>query len=314
MTMTSSPASRIVKMSELDLAMEKYIEGTTLRDNRPVRAVELRHFNYGDKDYKMSYGTCRNKLSKLRKAGKIQVQYRHSEAYYSVPGYSFAKQIKPDRVGGTLPLVGRQTPLYKWLKNRPTTKQSLHDIRLTFSAIGMWNTYSTIFPDYVNPANFDIALKSISFLSDIEVKVTVHHSDTVSVAIASSFKPLVIDIPDILYLIEVLTRVESTLSAYCTNFGFGSVFVPRYTNWIAKLWHFGWDTLDRYDGEQFHVTFEEGISDLWRTYTKKMKDGKKKVRIEHQDMPNKPVLEAVLNKIFSEEEIPYRIMNRGISL
>ena len=300
MTMTATMNSTLFKMSELDLAMEKYIEQIVLEENRPIRAVELRQFDYEGKEYKMSIGTCRNKLSKFKKAGKIEVQFRSSEAYYSIPGHTFSKQVIPDHVG-VISLIGRQTPLYRWLKNRPVTKQSLHDIRLIFYAKGIWKVYSYRYSHLIDSTNKDIKLSPIPFLNDIEVKITVHHSDTVSVAIACSYRPFVIDVPDILYLVEVLTRIETTISAFCIICDCESITVPRYTNWIAKLWHFGWDSLDRYDGEEFHITFEEGISDLWRIYTKKMKVGKK-LRIEHQEMPNKPILEAVLKKLFLEDE------------
>jgi hypothetical protein len=52
----------------------------------------------------------------------------------------------------------RQTPVYKWLKNRPTNKQSLHNIRLAFEAAGIWNIFSKVYPSLVNPDNKDIKL------------------------------------------------------------------------------------------------------------------------------------------------------------
>jgi len=45
----------------------------------------------------------------------------------------------------------------------------------------------------------------------LEVAVTIHHTNTVSVAI-SSFKPIAVDIPDILPLCEALTRTEINLA------------------------------------------------------------------------------------------------------
>ncbi len=65
------------------------------------------------------------------------------------------------------------------------------------------------------------------------------------------------------------------------------------------MWHFGVDTFDEYTGNEFKVTFEEGMSDLYRIYVKTMKDGKKRVRIEHQQYPNQEVEEAV-SKLFTD--------------
>ena len=160
-----------------------------LQENRPVRACEFRQFEYDGKEYKSSAGTIRNKLCKLKKTGKVIASFRSSEAYYSVPGHTFSKLVTSDHVG-PLPLIGRQTPLYKWLKNRPVTKQSLHDIRLTFYAKGIWNVYSCHHAHLINSTNKDIKLTPISFLKDIEANITIHHSDTVSIAISFSIDPL----------------------------------------------------------------------------------------------------------------------------
>jgi hypothetical protein len=35
----------------------------------------------------------------------------------------------------------KDTPIYKWFKNKPVEKQALHDIRLTFKAVGIWNVF-----------------------------------------------------------------------------------------------------------------------------------------------------------------------------
>ena len=42
----------------------------------------------------------------------------------------------------------------------------------------------------------------------------------------------------------------------------------------------------QYTGKEFHVTFEEGMSDLFRIYTKRMENNKQKVRAEHQEYPS----------------------------
>lgn len=38
----------------------------------------------------------------------------------------------------------RQTLIYRWLKNRHTEKQSLHKIRLTFEANGIFNVFKDL--------------------------------------------------------------------------------------------------------------------------------------------------------------------------
>jgi hypothetical protein len=95
-----------------------------------------------------------------------------------------------------------------------------------------------------------------------------------------------------------MTRAELSIANSCAD---SVVVVPRYTTWIVKMWHFGFDLLDRYDKDEFHITFEEGISDLYRIYTRRMKDGKIKARAEQQENPNKPFIDAILDKLYQCE-------------
>jgi len=42
------------------------------------------------------------------------------------------------------------------------------------------------------------------------------------------------------------------------------------------MWYFGVDSIDEYTGKEFHVTFEDGMSDLFRIYTKRMENNKQR--------------------------------------
>jgi hypothetical protein len=287
-------------LTELDDAMLKHIEYVNSHEKRAICVLDCRRFEVDGKEYEMTSGTFRNKISKLQKEGKVVFQFRSGHSYYSLPGYKFTKSMTDDHTGVPIK-IGRQTPIYKLLKERPREKQSVHNIRLTFVAKGIWKHISSKFPLSINVNNNDVNLNPIQFFDDIIFKTTVHNTDTVSIAIACSLRPIVIDIPDILYLIELMTRTELVITNLCQD-SVESIVIPRYTTWIGKMWHFGFDTLDRYDGEKFHVTFEEGIGDLWRIYTKRMKDGKTKIRCEHQEYPNKPIINAVMAKFYAVGE------------
>lgn len=144
-------------------------------------------------------------------------------------------------------------------------------------------------------------LPSSVFFDYIDVMVTIHHSDTVSVATSCSFKPIVVDVPDFLQLYEALARTEMYLASMTEKISFGSnaVTIPSYRKWIVKMWHFGVDTIDEYANKEFEVTFEEGMSDIYRIYTKCMKNGKSKiVRVEHQEYPNQEAADAFVKKLF----------------
>jgi hypothetical protein len=42
------------------------------------------------------------------------------------------------------------------------------------------------------------------------------------------------------------------------------------------------------------------MSDLYRIYTKRMKDGKNIVRVEHQEYPNQEYADALVRKLFPD--------------
>jgi hypothetical protein len=137
----------------------------------------------------------------------------------------------------------------------------------------------------------------------LNIGITIHHSDTVSIYIGCSCKPIALDVPDILQLIEALTRTEMHLintmnEVIAHHLKVPKLSIPRFTTWMVKMWHFGVDTLDEYDKEEFHVTFEEGISDIFRIYTKRMKNKKVIVRAERQEYPNEDFMLALVKKLY----------------
>ena len=231
-------------MSDLDLAFEKHMEHIVKEKDRPFCVLDFINFTHEGRDYRVKNGTFRNKISRLKADDKVIKQYRTTHAYYSIPGYDFKNRsvVTSDHAG--LPIKpNKETPLYKLIKESPREKQSLHDIRLIFSAKGIWQIIAKSFAERVNASNKDVIIDAWKF-DDIEVKCTIHHSDTVSIAIACSSRPIVIDFPDVLYLVEIMTRTEVMIQNLCHGQpGWVSITVPRYTTWVAKMWHFGMDTL-----------------------------------------------------------------------
>jgi hypothetical protein len=287
-------------MSIQDIAMKKHMEHIVKVEDRPFSVVDFDQFEVAGKLHHVSKGTFRNKMSEWKEKGEVILQYTDTYAYYSLPGYEFSKSSLMTKDHEGLPIkIAKQTPIYKWFIKQPIEKQALHNFRLLFRATGIWLYFSKIFPNLVNKLNKDIPLEIWKFIDEIDVHVTIHHTDRVSIAIACSSRPLAIDMPDILYLIEILTRTEEKIKSYCYSEKEDELIknIPRYTTWIVKMWHFGIDFENEYNDKEFHVTFQEGISDLWRIYTKRLSDGKLHVRREHQEYSDKPITEALLDKI-----------------
>jgi hypothetical protein len=284
--------------------MDRHMEYLVLNQGRNFSVLDFRRFEVDGKEYRMSSGRFRNKISKRRKAGLVELDCRSSIAIYTLKGHRFGKPMTHDHEGaGPLFAAGRKTPIYKWIKNISVDKQSLHDIRLTFEANGIWTIFSAMYPEFINQANKDINLPTWTFVEDIDVKVTIHHTDTVSVALACSYRAIAIDVNDVPKLFEVLTRTEVQLTRliedYCKSSGLAAVTVPHYSKWIAKMWHFGVDTLDEYDSQEFNVTIQEGLSDLFRIYTKRIRgDNTVRQRLERQEYPNSSIAQAILEKLY----------------
>jgi hypothetical protein len=149
----------------------------------------LSKFEINGEKYEMNHGTFRNNISKLRKAGEVELAFRSKPAFYTIPGKKFSKSMTHNHMGAVINSVIsesllKQTPIYKWIKNRLPDKQALHNIRLTFEAVGIWDIFSKIYPTLVNPDNKGIKLPTLLFFDYIDVIVTIHHTDTVSVAIS----------------------------------------------------------------------------------------------------------------------------------
>jgi hypothetical protein len=109
--------------------------------------ADFREFEIGGEKYQMKDATFRNNISKL-KTEEVELAFKSRPAFYTIPTKKFSKTMTQDRmvVPDTIidPSVLKQTPIYKWIKNRPFNKQALHNIRLTFQSIGIWDIFSSL--------------------------------------------------------------------------------------------------------------------------------------------------------------------------
>jgi hypothetical protein len=214
--------------------------------------------------------------------------------------------------------TGVQDPILRLIQDLPTERRALHDIRLRFRVPNIWSTIlsstSTNANNYsegllhVDPTSKDIRLKT-SEIDGLLIRTTIHRTDTVTVIVACSCYPVAIDISGIIHLSNALTRVEERLSklvcdCVCIRTSSNSsstyhqpTIIPKHNNWIVTLWHFGTDSLVRYAGEKFELTWEVAENVLVRVYTKDLKEKGTRIRLERQEYPNKTFTEAVEEKL-----------------
>jgi hypothetical protein len=239
-------------------AMKLKIHEIILKEQRPFSLSDLKTFEIGGKRYKINYGTLRNNISALVKAGFVEPAFRSRPAFYTIPGKKFDKSMTLDHTGVPNEIINKyilkQTPVYKWIKNRPFEKQALHNIRLVFESTGIWNIFSIVYPDKIGDVNKDIELQTLIFFDHITVIITIHHNNTVSIAVSCSDKPVATDVKGIIHLFEVLTRTEVHITDIIDNYYYSTksigplVTIPHYGSWVVKMWHFGVDSIDEYDG------------------------------------------------------------------
>jgi hypothetical protein len=306
-------------LSKLDEAMRNHVEYLVLKEGRPFSFHDFLNFEVDGLQYHMSSGTFRNKVSALVKKGEVEVAYYSSIGFYTIKGVKFAKRMTLDHTGGTLSSTSsicspqelrcvKNHPVYRVIQNIPFDNSALHDIRLRTTVTGIWSLISHISSLYVDANSKDILVIKEE-INHLNIRATVHHSDTVSVVIGCAYCPVAVDISGVIRLSNALTlihdRLERLVNDNC-DANSAPLVIPNYMTWTVTMWHFGTDSSVLYKGKSFHASWKVAENALIAFYSKVWKDGKCRIRGERQEYPRKPLHEALdekLNLIGSVKEI-----------
>src|SRR5215831_3869072 len=242
--------------------MRKHVEYLVLKEGRPFSFHDFLNFEVDGLRYHMSSGTFRNKVSALVKKGEVEVAYYSSIAFYTIKGVKFANTMTPDHTGGTLssslsicsPQELRHIknhPVYRFIQNVPYDKSALHDIRLRTTVNGIWSLLSSSPTLSMNYNSKDILVIKDETINHLNIRVTVHHSDTISVVIGCSFSPVAVDIYSIIRLSNTLTLIHDRLQKLTSD-----LVIPNHMTWTVTMWHFGADSSILYKGRSFHVSWK----------------------------------------------------------
>jgi len=317
-------------LTELEVALLKHMEFIVRNYHRPVSFLDFMHFEVEGKEYTMTHGTFRNKISKLRELGIVEFSYNSGIAFYTLKSIHFGKKaalMAPNHIGVLLQHIQHRVPnikkhvLYKLLKHHPFDKTAVHDIHLKFIAMGLWYILSN---NSMNSSNVDgnssgsgsgssnISNLSVSqtdrvskdirlekrVINGLDILVTVHRTDTVTVVIGCSFAPIIVDEYGVIRLSEALATIEEELSVlverchdYCDGDG-GSCIrdsnmdIPNHMSWIVTRWDFGVDGLITYTGEHFFYSWGSSQNVLVVFYIKKWSQNDYRIRVECRESPN----------------------------
>jgi hypothetical protein len=284
-----------------------------LKDAFDKRIYEIvveqkRAFSFDDfKD--MNYGTFRNKISERNKQHLIEVAYTlKSKAYYTLNGIRFDK---PKLMTHTYTVLDSCHPIQKILETMPMGQTAIHNIRLTFISKDIWMRMCRLgFEHFVNQSNKDICLPLWN-IEGLTIRLKVHHSDTVSVAVGCSEEPVVANIHGLIRLTNALTRVEEHFSHILNECKLernpvNSIQIPRIHDWVVKMWHIGSDSIAEYSKEKFHCSWQLAEGILVRIYSKQFKNHRVHVREEVQENPNKrwaEVADDIIDKLFQDGKL-----------
>ena len=292
-------------MSKLDHAFMQQIKQIVVIERRPFSFKDFEYFRVNGLRYKMTHGTFRNKISKLKKDGKIELEYTSGIGFYTLSGFHFGNSMTDNHMGNTT-VIG-VTELIDFIENLSLEDKSIHDIHMSFSVPDIWQILASNmrFKNIINSRSKDIKLDPL-ITEDLKIQTTVHRSDTVSVIVGCSRNPISIeDISGILRLSNALVRVEERLSRAVDESGetlpggYEKIPIPSYVRWKVTMWHFGRDGKTEYSGDGFSVTFGHTRDTLVRIYTKSKNNGKV-LRLEIQQTPNKTLFDAIQDKIHSD--------------
>ena len=96
---------------------------------------------------------------------------------------------------------------------------------------------------------------------------------------------------------NALSVVEDRLSRLVEGDAHIISTIPRYSEWIVTMWHFGADASVEYSGDKFSVAWEIAENVLVRAYSKLMADNRTRIRLERQEYPSTTLADAIEQKI-----------------
>ena len=145
-----------------------------------------------------------------------------------------------------------------------------------------------------NPVKKDILFKMFR-IDQLTIRVTIHRTDTLSIIIGCSSSLVAVDTDGILRLTNALRTVRESLIKVIVDSGQvlqNSNLIIPCIRWLVMV-------LEQmlsitYKGKKFHASWKVGQNALLAVYSKKWKrKGKhpeRRIRIELQESPKKPLL------------------------
>jgi hypothetical protein len=278
MTLNDNDTKDEFNMKAKDIIFEKMMEIVS-GETRSFSYKDFISFELGGKEFSYKHGTIRNILSELHSENQIELVCRSPQAFYTIKGIDVGVSMTGNYRGG-IRLNPRQQRVLNLFRIHNLDTPAIHDIRLIFEYKGLRNillsSNSNFIKNIDERANKDVTLQDIEY-DKLVVKTTVHNTDRISVMIACSENPIPFTAFGLSTLSSALTRVEIRLQDEIENYvnslgefkphEKGLPSIPNHMSWILTMWHFGGDSLLKYTGESFDITWKE-VLDVYHVYSK----------------------------------------------
>jgi hypothetical protein len=278
-------------------------------EHRPFSYLDFLNFEVDSISYRVNHGTFRNKISNLIKEGMVEIAYKSHPTFYTLKNVTFGRNHRVTHHHmGVSPFTTQQfsnNPIYRIIRDLPLDKNSVHDIRLKVHVQNIHHIISSntatnqIYDPHINPVSKDISL-SVWQIENLDVKVVIHKTDTISVIVGCSYSPIAVDVAGIIRLTNALAvvreRLTTLVSQVCGNSS-NVIKIPDHIDWIVTMWHFGADASVEYTGERFSATWGIAQDAIIRVYSKAMKDHRTRIRLERQEYPRTTLALALEQKL-----------------
>lgn len=277
--------------SELQDAVLEVLAFMVLSEGRPASYMDfVPCFEAQGKVYHIAHGTFHNIMAKMMKNGDIIPCYTSQMTFYSLPGHPFSRNAVTHYPRG----VSRD--LLDRVRRLAFQERAIHDIHLTFTSHSLWGLVAATGRYTQRAVSKDIAIDEYRIGLAV-VKVTLHHSDSVSVVISCSDNPIPLDAQGVLQFSEILIRTEERVSqvirACCEALSIKNPpAIQGYRDWVITMWHFGRDSLTECTGKMYNVTWQVGMN-TFHAYAKKFAGAKVRHRVEIEETPRQPVQDVL---------------------
>lgn len=249
------------------------------------RAVS--YLDFGD----ISHDVIRHEFSQLRRMGVIEraTTKRTTPAWYKVKGVSIHWDSFTLRG-----MVGKGVritqPIQDILDSTPYGPQKMHNIRFRFYNKHL---HSKLLTDNIgkhDASNNTVFLGPYTY--DIYREYSLHCYPTGynTVIIGCSTAPIRLDSPDIMTIPSILSQLHGRLLALDN-----SITLPTWDLWTMTYYEVGQDSVIEFTGERFQIRANDILGAIYQYYAKEWSDGKVRIRMEKQDAPNKPAIDALID-------------------